>query len=62
MSWIFTREANTWSGSATLNGADHTATGTVSKNGSSEGTLYLDALGGAIVTIEGQTIFVTAPF
>lgn len=59
--WSFVMSAETWSGTCTLNGAERTATGTISKNGSPEGTLYLDALGGAIVTIEGQTIFVTAP-
>jgi len=61
INWIFTREADTWSGTASLNGASHTASGIIYKNGSQEGTLYLDALGGAIVTIEGVTINVTAP-
>ncbi len=61
VTWILTKEGNTWSGTLTLNGADRTASGTIDKDGVLDGTLYLDAIGGAIVTVEGQTINVTAP-
>jgi len=57
--WSFVISGETWSGTTYIN-SDRTATGEVSKNGSPVGTMYLDAIGGAIVTIEGQTVFITA--
>jgi hypothetical protein len=61
MNWSMTISGEAWSGTATLNGGDHTASGDVKKAGTAVGTLYLNALGGAVVTIEGVTYNVTAP-
>jgi hypothetical protein len=61
MDWSFTLSAEVWSGTATLNGGDRTASGNVKKNGVEVGTLYLNASGGAIVTIEGVTYNITNP-
>lgn len=61
MAWKFTASREVWSGTATINGASRTASGTVKRSGIEVGTLYLDALGGAVVTIEGTTYNVTAP-
>jgi len=61
MDWSFPLSGEAWSGTATLNGGDRTASGDVKKNGTAVGTLYLDASGGAVVTIEGVTYNVTNP-
>ena len=61
MDWSFTLSGEAWSGTATLNGGDRTASGDVKKNGTAVGTLYLNASGGAIVTIEGVTYNITNP-
>ena len=57
--WDFTLSGEAWSGTTYIN-ADRTGTGEVSRDGIVVGTMSLDAIGGAIVTIEGVTIPVTA--
>ncbi len=57
--WSFTLSGEAWSGTTYID-PDSTGTGEVKRNGTPVGTLYLDAIGGAVVTIEGVTIPVTA--
>jgi hypothetical protein len=57
--WLLTKEGYTWTGTTYIN-SDRTGTGEVKRDGTVMGTLYLDAIGGAVVTVEGVTIPVTA--
>ncbi len=57
--WNFTLSGEAWSGTTYIN-SDRTGTGEVRRGGVAVGTMSLDAIGGAIVTVEGVTIPVTA--